>query len=69
MTVCNAGHPRPLLYRAARQRWDFLGHDRSAALRTRGPSNLPLGLLEISEYDQFDSSWNPAIASLVTPMR
>src|ERR1700687_999293 len=26
MTVCNAGHPRPLLYRAARQQWDFLGH-------------------------------------------
>src|SRR5271154_3824745 len=26
MTVCNAGHPRPLLYRAARKEWDFLGH-------------------------------------------
>ena len=26
MTVCNAGHPRPLLYRAAQQKWDFLGH-------------------------------------------
>src|ERR1700683_4939248 len=26
MTVCNAGHPRPLLYRASRKQWDFLGH-------------------------------------------
>src|SRR5450432_2166816 len=27
MTLCNAGHPRPLLYRAATQEWDFLGHN------------------------------------------
>src|ERR1700675_2805989 len=27
LTVCNAGHPRPLLYRAAQRKWDFLGHD------------------------------------------
>src|SRR5580658_9598753 len=62
MTVCNAGHPRPLLYRAARQRWDFLGHnvpDRKSA-KAAGPSNLPLGLLEISEYDQFDIELEPA---------
>src|SRR5580692_4330452 len=25
LTVCNAGHPRPLLYRAAQRQWDFLG--------------------------------------------
>src|SRR5271169_5634430 len=23
MSVCNAGHPRPLVYRAAEQKWDF----------------------------------------------
>src|SRR6202158_6295155 len=27
LTVCNAGHPRPFLYRAAERQWDFLGHD------------------------------------------
>src|SRR5580658_9570261 len=56
MSVCNAGHPRPLLYRAARQRWDFLGHhapDQEVKM-SAGPSNLPLGLLEMSAYDQFD---------------
>ena len=26
LTVCNAGHPRPLMYHAAQKRWDFLGH-------------------------------------------
>src|ERR1700722_19213075 len=24
MTVCNAGHPRPILYRASKKRWEFL---------------------------------------------
>jgi sigma-B regulation protein RsbU (phosphoserine phosphatase) len=57
MTVCNAGHPRPLLYRAARKQWDFLGH--TATKASAGPSNLPLGLLEISAYDQFDVELEP----------
>ena len=26
LTVCNAGHPRPLLYRSAQRQWDLLGH-------------------------------------------
>jgi phosphoserine phosphatase RsbU/P len=57
LTVCNAGHPRPLLYRAARRQWSFLGSD---FLGTGGlgaqstPSNIPLGLVEMSEYEQFD---------------
>lgn len=62
MTVCNAGHPRPLLYRAARQKWDFLGHgspELAGAKKQTGPSNLPLGMLEISEYDQFDIQLEP----------
>lgn len=62
LTVCNAGHPRPLLYRARKQRWDFLGHgspEATSARKKTGPSNLPLGLLEISEYDQFDIELEP----------
>ena len=27
LLVCNAGHPRPFLYRAAEMQWNFLGHD------------------------------------------
>jgi sigma-B regulation protein RsbU (phosphoserine phosphatase) len=61
MTVCNAGHPRPLLYRAATQRWDFLGHvsGPANAKARSGPSNLPLGMLDISEYDQADLELEP----------
>jgi len=62
MTVCNAGHPRPLLYRAARKQWDFLGHhalDQPAAKKSAGPANLPLGMLEISQYDHIDIQLEP----------
>ncbi len=62
MTVCNAGHPRPILYRAASQSWDFLGHPdtKHANARIRsGPTNLPLGLLKLSEYDHFDIELEP----------
>jgi serine phosphatase RsbU (regulator of sigma subunit) len=53
LTVCNAGHPRPLLYRAAMGAWEFLcaPGGRCAA----GPLNVPLGLLAISEYEQFEA--------------
>lgn len=56
MSICNAGHPRPLIYRAAHRKWDFLTHDGKA--RT-APANLPLGLLEMSEYEQFDVELEP----------
>jgi sigma-B regulation protein RsbU (phosphoserine phosphatase) len=62
MTVCNAGHPRPLLYRAAQQKWDFLGHhaiDQPGARKAAGPANLPLGMLEISQYDNVDIQLEP----------
>jgi phosphoserine phosphatase RsbU/P len=52
LTVCNAGHPRPLLYRSAQEQWDLLGHLESSA--PSAPSNLPLGILAGSEYEQFD---------------
>src|SRR5271154_5824584 len=52
LTVCNAGHPRPLLYRAAQREWDFLGTN--ASIHRGAPSNIPLGLFEGAEYEQFD---------------
>jgi sigma-B regulation protein RsbU (phosphoserine phosphatase) len=60
LTVCNAGHPRPILYRAAQKQWNYIAGDSPAATAAAvGPSNLPLGLLEISEYDQFDIELEP----------
>ena len=47
LTVCNAGHPRPLLYRAARREWCVLDNDLA------GTGNLPLGLDDETAYGQF----------------
>lgn len=56
-SVCNAGHPRPLIYRAVNRHWDFLGHhDAHPAPKL---ANLPIGLIEISEYEQFDVELDP----------
>jgi serine phosphatase RsbU (regulator of sigma subunit) len=53
LTVCNAGHPRPLLYRASRRQWDVLGdHDETAG--QSAPGNIPLGLFDVSKYEQLD---------------
>src|ERR1700738_4189552 len=42
LTVCNAGHPRPLLYRSAQRQWEILGQQGTSA--RSAPSNIPLGL-------------------------
>jgi sigma-B regulation protein RsbU (phosphoserine phosphatase) len=47
LTVCNAGHPRPLWYRAASRRWSWLDHIEAEA------GNLPLGLDDETTYNQF----------------
>jgi len=52
LTVCNAGHPRPLIYRAAQNQWETLSN--LDTQRPTGPRNLPLGVLGVSDYDQFD---------------
>lgn len=47
LTVCNAGHPRPLWHQAASGRWGVLG------MEFAGSGNLPLGLDDDSPYNQF----------------
>jgi phosphoserine phosphatase RsbU/P len=57
LTVCNAGHPRPLLYRVSERKWDFLGTLEAA--KRAAPSNIPLGLYAGAEYEQFDVELAP----------
>lgn len=57
LIICNAGHPRPLLYRVQQQKWDLLGYEGSSNPAT--PRNLPLGLLDITDYEQFDIELEP----------
>jgi sigma-B regulation protein RsbU (phosphoserine phosphatase) len=50
LSLCNAGHPPPLLYRASTKRWDFL-EQKSAG---ENFDNVPLGVIDLANYDQFD---------------
>jgi phosphoserine phosphatase RsbU/P len=59
LTVCNAGHPRPFLYRAAHRQWDFLGHDDDGSTKKSKPQNIPLGLLALAEYEHVDVELEP----------
>ncbi len=57
LSLCNAGHPRPLLYRAAQKQWSLLGHKdhpNAPAL-----SNIPLGMFDIASYEQLDLELEP----------
>lgn len=56
--VCNAGHPRPLLYRAAAATWALLDEQApglvgAADAKQTGIANLPLGILAPTTYPQF----------------
>ncbi|MGO9462868.1 MAG: PP2C family protein-serine/threonine phosphatase [Isosphaeraceae bacterium] len=50
LSISNAGHPRPLLFRAIEQRWSLLPEIDDE----RGSANLPLGLDEETRYYTFD---------------
>ena len=52
LIVCNAGHPRPLLYQAKKREWTLLGADPITA--ETSPNNMPLGIIDVTEYEQFD---------------
>ncbi len=56
--ICNAGHPRPLHYSVSRGAWRFLDADVPDALGAErsgevGASNLPLGVIDPTAYEQF----------------
>ena len=52
LIVCNAGHPRPLMYQSETQEWTLLGADPMDEATTS--RNMPLGILDVTEYEQFD---------------
>ena len=51
LSLCNAGHPLPLLYRASNRQWSFL---ESKHRTSPDPVNLPLGILDVGDYQTFD---------------
>src|SRR5690348_16779130 len=56
LSLCNAGHPIPMLYRATTRRWSFLDTD---ARPPEGLVNLPLGIVDLSDYQTFDVPLDP----------
>jgi phosphoserine phosphatase RsbU/P len=58
LTLCNAGHPRPLWYRARGRTWQLMSQSGPEQTQA-GPSNTPLGVLEPACY-------NKTIAKLAT---
>jgi sigma-B regulation protein RsbU (phosphoserine phosphatase) len=53
LSVCNAGHPHPLYYRALDARWSLLSQEDGAHDRD-SLANLPLGLDDQTTYQTFD---------------
>jgi serine phosphatase RsbU (regulator of sigma subunit) len=49
--ACNAGHPKPLWFRAGAGEWQVLDHRHPQALTE--VMNLPLGIIGETEYTQF----------------
>ncbi len=52
LALCNAGHPRPLLFRAAESKWSLLGHQDHP--EKKSAANIPLGIFQLADYEQFD---------------
>jgi phosphoserine phosphatase RsbU/P len=50
LTICNAGHPRPLWYRATTGRWSFVDADQKD--EQGALTNLPLGIEDSTYYPQ-----------------
>jgi hypothetical protein len=57
LSLCNAGHPRPLHFRSADGRWSLLGHHDHP--EKKGLSNIPLGMFQIADYEQLDVELAP----------
>ncbi|MBC8105790.1 MAG: serine/threonine-protein phosphatase [Anaerolineae bacterium] len=52
LTLCNAGHPAPLIYHSAEKRWRLL-EDRADHQADDQVVNIPLGIDGIVDYEQF----------------
>lgn len=57
LSLCNAGHPRPLLFHALDGRWSFLSDQEQP--ESKGLQNVPLGLFEVADYEHLDVELEP----------
>jgi sigma-B regulation protein RsbU (phosphoserine phosphatase) len=62
LSLCNAGHPPPILYRASERRWRYVDREPTESRSGDDPDrivNLPLGIQELADYQQFDLKLEP----------
>lgn len=52
LIVSNAGHPPPLLYRNKTDSWSFVTHDDAEPPAAGRLANMPLGVIDLTEYDE-----------------
>jgi serine phosphatase RsbU (regulator of sigma subunit) len=52
LIVCNAGHPRPMVFRRETGRWGLIGDEAVERSSAVGVADLPLGVLEPTTYTQ-----------------
>jgi serine phosphatase RsbU (regulator of sigma subunit) len=55
LSLCNAGHPPPLLYESAARSWRFIEQQSNSQKKI---SNTPLGIFEEAAYVQFEITLN-----------
>lgn len=53
LSICNAGHPPPLLFRAAENEWSML---KQAPGKGGAADNLPLGVMGEDEFQEFSTN-------------
>lgn len=60
LTLCNAGHPRPIWYRARSARWESLAPaPDNPADDPDQPVDVPLGILDSTKYSQLEVRLRP----------
>jgi hypothetical protein len=70
LAISNAGHPPPLWYRAKRGQWEYLELRRATHVSSDGTvgarplgeslvSNIPLGIMDVTRYQQFEVTLDP----------
>ncbi|MCC7349809.1 MAG: serine/threonine-protein phosphatase [Phycisphaerales bacterium] len=56
LSICNAGHPPPILYDERTGQWMLLD---ARSMGDRADTNLPLGIADEHNYQQFEIDLNP----------
>jgi len=56
LSLCNAGHPPPLIYRANERAWSYVEHTASPSVDL---ADVPLGIVGLADYQQFDVTLEP----------